>query len=78
MKMITSHRGILQIIRRLPSSKYGNPRYMVRVAGYECRTMEDSSEAYSITNFDGKIVTARIGTHYRQQTVFDICLAQKI
>ncbi len=78
MNMVTSHRGILQVIRRLPSSVNGNPRYMVRVAGYICRTKVDSSEAYNITNFDGKTVTARIGTHYSHQTVFDICLAGKL
>lgn len=69
MKNITSHVGTLRIIQRLPSSINGNPRYLLQVAGFTCRTAPDSSLGYSVTNHDGKRVTARIGTHYGHATL---------
>ena len=62
MKNTTHHTGTLEIIERAPSSRNGNPRYVVRLDGYTCRTGVDSSLGYSITNFNGKRVTANIGT----------------
>lgn len=64
MKNITQHTGTLNIVKRLPGSYYGNPRYLVRIDGFTCKTIVDSSLGYSITNHDGKQVTATIGTHY--------------
>ena len=64
MKNITNHRGNLEVIKRLDSSANGNPRYLLRVDGWTCRTAVDSSHGYSVTNYDGKQVRATIGTHY--------------
>ena len=62
MKNVTTHTGILKVIKRMPSSKMGNPRYMVKIDGWTCVTPVDSMIAYGITNFDGKRVSADIGT----------------
>lgn len=64
MKNLSRHIGTLEIIRRLPSSYLGNPRYLLSVNGVTCKTNVDSSYGYSVTNFDGKQVEATIGTHY--------------
>ncbi|MDX0230293.1 hypothetical protein GOC14_06995 [Sinorhizobium meliloti] len=75
MKNITSHIGKLEIVRRLPSSANGNPRYLLKVDGWTCRTAVDSSLGYSVTNFDGKTVQATIGTHYGNATLDSVRLA---
>jgi len=46
-----------------------NPRYLLRVDGWTCKTSVDSSYGYSVTNFDGKQVQATIGTHYGTATL---------
>ena len=72
MRNITTHTGLLEIIERLPSSYYGNPRYLCRIDGHTCRTQTDSSIAYALPNFDGKQVRAEIGTHYGKATINNI------
>lgn len=69
MKNITRHFGKLEIIKRLPSSRNGNPRYLLRVDGWTCRTAPDTQLAYSLPNLDGKQVEALIGTHYGNATL---------
>lgn len=69
MKNITQHTGTLKIIKRLDSSYYGNPRYLLSIDGFTCRTAIDSMLGYSVTNYDGKEVTATIGTHYNNATL---------
>lgn len=69
MKNVTRHTGTLEIVSRLPSSANGNPRYLLRVDGFTCRTAVDSSHAYEVTNFDGKRVEATIGTHFGVATL---------
>lgn len=69
MKNISAHKGTLNVIRRLDNSRNGNPRYLVSIDGFTCRTMVDSMIAYAITNYDRKEVSATIGTHYRQATL---------
>lgn len=69
MKNVTHHIGKLEIIERLPSSRNGNPRYLLRVDGWTCRTAVDSSLGYSVGNLDGKQVEAYIGTHYGKATL---------
>ena len=64
MKNQTTVTGKLEIIHRMPSSINGNPRYFVRINGQTCKTKPDSDSAYSITNYDGKTVSAIIGTYY--------------
>jgi len=75
MKNVTRHTGILEIIERDKNNgNNGNPRYVVRLDGYTCRTMVDSSLGYSITNYDGKVVTAEIGTHYNTVSIQNVKL----
>jgi len=70
MKNITKHTGILQVIERDSNSgSNGNPRYVVMLDGYTCRTAIDSSLGYSITNYNNKKVSAYIGTHYGIVTI---------
>ena len=70
MKNITRHTGILTIVERDNNNgTNGNPRYVCTLDGHTCRTGVDSSLGYSITNFDGKMVTALIGTHYGTVTI---------
>jgi hypothetical protein len=72
MKNKTQHIGLLKIIDRLPSSVNGNPRYLLQIDGWTCRTGVDSMLGYSVTNYDGEMVKAGIGTHYGQATVYFI------
>ena len=50
MKNVTTHTGKLEFIKRLPSSYYGNPRFLVRVDGWTCSTTPDTMLAYEIQN----------------------------
>lgn len=69
MKNITRHQGIVKVIKRLPSSENGNPRYLLSIDGFTCKTAVDSTHGYSITNYDGQEVMATIGTHYGTATL---------
>lgn len=72
MKNITAHTGKLQIIKKLRNTLNGNPRYLVKVDGWSCKTKPNAMEAYAISNYDGKTVKAYIGTLRGTATVFDI------
>jgi hypothetical protein len=69
MKNTTRHQGKLEIIQRLKGSINGNPRYLIRIDGFTCKTPVDSMYGYSVPNFDGKEVIATIGTHYGTATL---------
>lgn len=69
MKNITRHQGKLEIIQRLEGSRNGNPRYLIRIDGFTCKTPVDSMYGYSVPNLDGKEVIATIGTHYGTATL---------
>jgi hypothetical protein len=69
MRNITAHTGTLRILKRLDSSPNGNPRYLISIDGFTCKTMVDSMHAYEVPNFIGIEVTATIGTHYKQVTL---------
>ena len=69
MKNLTQHTGELKVIARLPSSYFGNPRFLISVEGFTCKTGVDSMHGYSVQNFEGKKVTASIGTHYGVTTL---------
>ena len=69
MKHISRHIGTLTVLKRLPSSLNGNPRYLMDIAGVTCCTAVDSSYGYAVTNFDGKQVEATIGSHYNTATL---------
>lgn len=64
--------GRLYLLERLNRSYNGNPRWLVMLDDYVCRTKVDSGEAYGITNHRDKIVTADIGLHYGQQHIENI------
>jgi hypothetical protein len=74
MKNVTEHVGVLTHCERMPSSRNGNPRYRLYVAGFNCRTAVDSSLGYSVTNYLGKTVRVTIGTHYGYPTLDSIKL----
>lgn len=69
MRNISRHIGTLTVLKRLPSSVNGNPRYLMDINGVTCCTAVDSSYGYAVTNFDGKQVEATIGTHYNAATL---------
>ena len=69
MNNVTRHQGKLEVVKRLPSSLNGNPRYLLRIDGHTCKTSVDSSYGYCVTNYDGKNVIATIGTHYGTATL---------
>jgi Rieske Fe-S protein len=56
--------GKVEIIKRLPSSVNGNPRYLISIGGIECKTPVDSTHGYGITNYRDQFVYATICTHY--------------
>ena len=69
MKNLTQHKGVLKIIKRLPNSYYGNPRFLLSVDGFECVTQVDAMLGYGVQNYDGREVNATIGTHYGKATL---------
>lgn len=69
MKNMSRHTGTLKLIKRLPASTNGNPRWLLSVDGVTCHTAVDSSLGYYVTNHDGKCVTAIIGAHYGKATL---------
>jgi hypothetical protein len=69
MKNISRLIGTLKVIKRLPSSLNGNPRYLLEIDGVTFKTAVDSSYGYAVTNFDGKQVQASIGSHYGSATL---------
>lgn len=64
MKNVTRHTGILEMVKRLPNSKNGNPRFKLRCDGWSFFTQPDSMVGYMVENYIGKPVTVTIGTHY--------------
>lgn len=75
MKNLSSHNGILTIIKREKSSYYGNPRYLCFVSGVSFYTAPDSMHGYSISNYEGKAVNVTIGTYYGKPTLNSIARA---
>lgn len=69
MKSITQHQGVLKLIKRLDSSYFGNPRFLLSVGGFECITAVDAMLGYGVQNYDGREVNATIGTHYGKATL---------
>jgi hypothetical protein len=69
MKNITKHEGKLEILEKLNNSFNGNPRFLISIDGFTCKTAVDSMLAYSITNYENREVIATIGTHYGTATL---------
>ena len=66
MKNITRHTGTLEMIKRLPNSLNGNPRFKLRCDGWTFSTTPDSMNGYVVENYVGKEVIVTLGTHYNQ------------
>lgn len=64
MRNIKTYKGKFEIVKRLPSSVNGNPRFLVKIGNSFCRTGVDCSLGYSVQKYDGKQVIAEIGKHY--------------
>ena len=69
MKNVARSTGKLEFVKRLTSSKNGNPRFLVKVDGWTCSTQPDTQLGYSIQNWWNKTVTADIGTHYTTRQI---------
>ena len=58
MRNIKKITGTLNVIKRLPLSNMGNPKYRVEINNEIFETKTNASLGYSITNFDNKKVIA--------------------
>jgi len=67
MKNITRHTGKLEILKRLPNSYLGNPKFKCAIVdengnGFSFVTPTNSMFGYSIQNYENKKVIAELGT----------------
>jgi hypothetical protein len=76
MKNTRTITAYLTIVRRLPSSRNGNPRFevLLRVPGagpdvIACTAVDSCT--HSVTSNAGKTVRATIGNHYGRTTIQD-------
>ncbi len=69
MKDITSHTGIVTNLKRLASSRNGNPRYSFNIGSMEVCTASDCSLGYKISNFENVLVDITVGEHYGRLTL---------
>ena len=63
MKSITVHTGTVGELKRMDSSRNGNPRFRFTFDGYDVVTGVDAMVGYCIQNLEGKECVATIGTH---------------
>ena len=52
--------GVVVMIKRLKSSYFGNPRHQVKIDGVIFETGVDASLGYSIDNYRGRLVNAKV------------------
>ena len=69
MRGLFTTTGKLKVLDRLANSRNGNPRFLIMIGDCVCSTPVDSSYGYSITNHEGKQVSAEIGIHYGISTL---------
>lgn len=79
MRDIKKYTGELEIIRSLPTSSLGNPRYEFVITEQRypegvfglirAVTGVDHALGWELPNHNGKIVTATIGSHYGKPTL---------
>jgi hypothetical protein len=67
-----TYTGKLESLKRLPTSRNGNPRYMVCIDGVFARTSPDSSLAYKLPNYVGKTVQIDVDLYYGKPTLLNI------
>lgn len=77
MRDTETYTGTISGMNRLPSSRNGNPRFLVTIhcdSGeiLTARTMPDSMDGYTVRDFEGEHVTAAIGWHYGKLSIADI------
>jgi hypothetical protein len=72
MKDLREVTGKLKLVKRLNSSYFGNPRYLVEINEVLYSTTPDASLSYGISNHWDKIVTATVGTHYNVSSIQSI------
>jgi predicted dithiol-disulfide oxidoreductase (DUF899 family) len=63
MKDLFQVEGKLIIVKRMPSSRNGNARFMCLVGETVFTTLPDSSLASDVKNLEGKEVIVVVGTH---------------
>jgi len=84
MKNVKTYIGKISEIKKINNSSDGNPRYQFVINGYNgffsysfpAKTGVNSMLGYSITNYDGKLVEATLGTHYNSITLDSIKLIE--
>lgn len=74
MKYREELKGVLQMVDRLPSSRNGNPRYLLMIGDRVFRTGVDSGFAYVVPNYVGKWVKVTVGLHYNATTLDEVLL----
>ena len=52
--------GVLNVIKKLPLSRMGNPKYRVEINGDIFETVNNAMLGYAITNYDNKNVVAQV------------------
>jgi hypothetical protein len=52
--------GILNVVKKMPLSKMGNPKYRVEINGDIFETVNNAMLGYAITNYDNKNVVAQV------------------
>ena len=52
--------GILNVIKKMPLSKMGNPKYRVEINNEIFETVNNAMLGYAITNYDNKNVVAQV------------------
>tara|TARA_B100001939_G_C16812954_1_gene560805 strand:+ start:578 stop:826 length:249 start_codon:yes stop_codon:yes gene_type:complete len=77
MKNITRHTGRLVILERLKNSNFRSPKFKCAVLdkagnGVSFETATNSSDGFSIQNYDNKNVIVEIGTYYNKATLHSI------
>ena len=69
MKDLKTISGKLEIVKRLKSSYYGNPRFLISIDGVEYSTQPDASFGYAVENYANKDVMAQVGTYYGKLSI---------
>lgn len=68
MKNTTTAYGTFEIIKRLPNTRNGNPRYLCSIideagTGYTFKTIPNDMQSYIIQKYDGKRCKVALGQY---------------
>jgi len=64
--------GLLTVVKKMPLSRMGNPKYRVEINNEIFETETNASLGYEITNFDNKNVIAQVRFLKRGNVVFNV------